>query len=133
MESNHISKAQKVISEHNLEPLLAEMLNSLVFERARNPEIFMIKYLASKLTNQERIKHGISVPDNLPVSKPIVKFPSEIKNEFLKKHLTKEMWNKVKYLKSKFMATVNDVICHENGVCIPDADVKIYNEFLTKI
>ena len=124
--NNHKTKAENVINEHNLEPLLAEMLNSLVYERARNPEIFMIKYLAAKLTNEEKIKHGISVPDNLPVPKPIVRYPSENKNESLKKHLTKEIWNKVKFLKSKFMANVNDVICNENGVCIPDADVRKY-------
>jgi hypothetical protein len=124
MEHNHKSKAQNVISEHHLEPLLAEMLNSLVYERARNPEIFMIKYLAAQLTKEERIKHGISVPDDLPVPKPIVRYPSENKNEILKKHLTKDMWNKIKFLKSKFKATVNDVISDENGVRIPDADVK---------
>ncbi len=118
------SKAQNIIEEHNLEPLLAGLLNTLVYEKARNPEIFMIKYLAAHLTKEERLKHGISVPDDLPIPKPIVKFPSDNKNEVIKKHLTKEIWNRVKYIKTKSGATINDILGDGvNGVCLPDADV----------
>ena len=128
MDIKNKSKAEQILSQNNLEGVLAEMLNSLVYEKARNPEVYMIKYLASLLSKEDRIKNGIYVPDELPVTKPIVHFPSEVKNEFLKKHLTKELWNLIKYNKTKFGANINDVLCDEadgSGIIIPDADVKI--------
>ena len=51
----------------------------------------------------------------------------------LKKHLTKELWDHIKYLKTQIGASINDVLNDElNGVCIPDADVKI-NIYVFKI
>jgi hypothetical protein len=117
------SKAQKYIEQHNLEHIMAEMLNTLVFEKARKPEIFMIKYLSNLLSVEERLRFGIHVPENnLPVAKPIVKYPSNSKNKFLKNNLTKELWGNIKYNRTEFGATISEVL-ENDEVALVDADV----------
>ena len=41
---NLTKTAKEYVSEHNLENILSELMNSLVFENARKPEIFMVRY-----------------------------------------------------------------------------------------
>jgi hypothetical protein len=116
------SKAQEIIDKHNLEPILAEMLNTLVHKKTRHPEIFMIKYLASYLSSEEKAKYGIHVPDSDIKSTPIVKLPVGIQNEVLKNQLKTDLWNKIKFNKTKQGSTIMDVV-FKDGVKIPDADV----------
>ena len=54
-------KAKSYIEEHSLEKIISEMLNSLVHAREQKPVIFMIKYLASMVTEAELKEHGIEV------------------------------------------------------------------------
>ena len=130
------SKAQLYIEHHKLEPLIAEMLNTLVYHKIRvNPEIVMIKYLASLLTPEQRAHYGIKIGEDNKDSQtvttqyikpiPVVKFPSDAKSDVIKRELSRELWNSIKYAKTKFGANVNDVIFpHDKvGVRIPDADV----------
>ncbi len=116
------SKAQEIVDEHNLEPILGEMLNTLVHKKVRHPEIFMIKYLANYLSSEEKAKYGIDVPNSEVKSTPIVKIPVGIENESLKNQLKTDLWNKIKYNKTKFGASIMDVV-FKDGVKIPDADV----------
>ena len=126
-ESNIGINAEEFIGKHNLEPILAEMLNTLVYEKVHNPEIFMIKYLSSLISNEERVKHGIHVPDDtLPKSKKIVKFPTQLSNESVKKHLTKKVWEEIKHKTTKYGAAVNDLLnSGDSGLILTDPDVNI--------
>lgn len=118
------SQAQEMIEKYNLEPLLSEMLNSLVYRKIRNPELFMIKYLANHLSAEEKSKFGIHVPESQIQSVPIVKKP-KLENEILKNHVSfDENWNKLKYNKSNFGATIMDVVFRD-GIHIPDGNVII--------
>ncbi len=129
-EPNKSINAEEYIKRHNLEPVLAEMLNTLVYEKVRNPEIFMIKYLTSLLTKEQRIKHGIHVAESsLPTSKKIVKYPAQLNNEVVKRHLTKKLWEEIKHKSTKFGATVNDILREgEGGITLTDSDVKSFNK-----
>lgn len=136
--SNHINggsdestqnKAQRYLQQHNLEPLLAEMLNTLVYEKVKKPEIFMIKYLSGVLSEEEKISHGIHITKGqsaFPSSKPIVSYPSQSNNEVLKRNLTKDLWNNLKYNKSKYGANIMDILKDEKaGLTLVDSDVSI--------
>ena len=127
-EPNKSVNAAEFIGKHNLEPILAEMLNTLVYEKVRNPEIFMIKYLSSLLSKEDKIKHGIHVPDDtLPNSKKIVKFPAQLSNETVKRHLTKKVWEEIKHQSTKYGATVSDLLNKgESGLTLTDPDVNIF-------
>ncbi len=120
------TKSQKYIEEHNLEPLMAEMMNTLVYEKAHKPEVFLIKYLAGMLSKEDRAKHDIQINDSdIPQSKPIVKFPTMIKNQILRNNLDNELWQRIKYNKSKYGATINDII-YDGNLSIVDSDVYIF-------
>ena len=132
MQNSHLDdkksvNAEEYINRHNLEPVLAEMLNTLVYEKVHNPEIFMIKYLTSLLSKEDRIKHGIHVPEsNLPISKKIVKYPAQYSNEIVKKHLTKKLWEEIKHKTTKYGGTVNDLLKEGgSGITLTDSDVLI--------
>lgn len=68
--TKNLSKAQEkaklFIEEHKVEKVISEMLNSLVHARDPNPIIFMIKYLANLVTEQELNENGIQVSGPLP-------------------------------------------------------------------
>jgi hypothetical protein len=124
---NKATNAKDYIERHGLEPVLTEMLNSLVYEKVRNPEIYMIKYLAGQLSKEDRIKYGIHVPDALPEPKKIVSYPTHFKNETVRKHLNKKIWEKLKYKTTKHGGTLSDMLQNENsGIILTDADVLIY-------
>ena len=91
-------QAKKYIEEYELEKVVSEMLNSLVHEKAKQPVVYMIKYLAGLLSDEERRQHGLVIPEPYPKGKPIVKYPNfEKSNSLLKKHLTKNLWSTIKY------------------------------------
>jgi hypothetical protein len=52
-------KARLFIEEHKVEKVISEMLNSLVHARDPQPIIFMIKYLANLVSEQELNENGI--------------------------------------------------------------------------
>ena len=132
---NKISKqqllAKKYLEENEIEKIVSEMINSLVHESSKTPIIYMIKYLAGLLTDDERKANNLVIPEPYPKGKPIVKFPvlPEKSNSLLKKHLTKSTWAQIKYNRSKFNGTVMDLIrlgeleaSHKIGVCLTDSD-----------
>jgi hypothetical protein len=49
-----------------VEKIISEMLNSLVHARDPKPLIFMIKYLANLVTEQDLKEHGIEVNGPVP-------------------------------------------------------------------
>jgi len=59
-------KAKSFIEEFQVEKIISEMLNSLVHSRDPKPIIFMIKYLASLVTEQELDENGIVVTGPMP-------------------------------------------------------------------
>lgn len=102
--SNQQLLTKKYIEEYELEKIISEMLNSLVHEKSKQPIVYMIKYLAGLLTETERQNNHLVIPEPYPKGKPIVKFPDIDKEEnksLVKKHLNKNIWNSLKYNKTK--------------------------------
>jgi hypothetical protein len=111
--------AKKYIEENDIEKTISEMLNSLVHEKAKQPIVYMIKYLAGLLTEQERKDHGLIIPDPFPKGKPIVKYPDlEKSNSMIKKYLNKNVWSSLKYNKTKCGGNIMNVI--KNVDIIPE-------------
>lgn len=104
--------AKKYIEENDLEKIVSEMLNSLVHEKSKTPVVFMIKYLAGLLSEEERKAHNLQIPEPYPKGKPIVKFPAfeDSNDTLLKKHLTKQIWSTVKYNRTKHNGSIMNMI-----------------------
>jgi hypothetical protein len=125
--SDSNSHAESYLKDHHLLPIFSDMFNTLVSEKIRTPEVFMIKYLSSFLSKEELIKNGIHVPNTESKVVPLVKFPEDTKNPLIKKYLTKQLWNSIKYNVTKFRGNINDVLEDEiAGVTLTDGDVSIY-------
>jgi len=115
MENNKVSnqqvEAKRFIEENDLEKIISEMMNSLVYEKPKQPVVFMIKYLTGLLTEEERKHNNLIIPEPYPKGRPIVKFPNLDKvNNPLKTVLTKNLWPNIKYKKTKFGGTVMNII-----------------------
>lgn len=110
--SNQQIAAKRYIEENDIEKINSEMLNSLVHEKSKSPIVYMIKYLAGLLTEDERKANNLVIPEPYPKGKPIVKFPSlsDKNNSLLKKHLSKTIWSMLKYNKTKYNGTIMDLI-----------------------
>jgi len=111
--SNQQLAAKKYIEENDVEKIVSEMLNSLVHEKAKQPVVYMIKYLAGLLNEEERKQNGLIIPDPYPKGRPIVKFPNFDRtnsNCLLKKHLNKNLWNQLKYYKTKHGGNIMNIV-----------------------
>lgn len=109
--SNQQIQAKKYIEEHDIEKTVSEMLNSLVHEKSKQPLVYMIKYLAGLLTEEERKQNGLVIPEPYPKGKPIVKFPElEKSNSILKRHLTRNLWSIIKYNKTKYGGNIMNIL-----------------------
>ena len=75
------------------------------------------------MSKEEQIKNGIFIKENNSIGTPLVKYPIIISDITLRKILTKEMWNELKFKKSKFNNSINDLL-KENNLTLPDSDVK---------
>lgn len=73
--SNQQLLAKKYIEENDLEKIINEMINNLVHERVKNPIIYMIKYLAGLMTEEERKQNGLVIPEPYPKGTPLPKYP----------------------------------------------------------
>ena len=129
--SNQQIAARRYIEEQDIEKITSEMLNSLVHEKSKTPIVYMIKYLAGLLTEDERKTHNLVIPEPYPKGKPIVKFPSlpEKSNSLLKKYLTKPVWSTIKYNKTYYSGSIMNLIkltendsSHPYGVSLTDSD-----------
>ncbi len=107
------------------------MLNSLVHEKSKTPILYMIKYLAGLMSDDERKAYGIVIPEPYPKGKPIVKFPvlSDKSNSLLKKYLTKTVWASIKYNKTLHGGSIKNILkltevdpCNQIGCALTDAD-----------
>lgn len=109
-------KARLFIEEHKVEKVISEMLNSLVHARDPNPIIFMIKYLANLVTEQELNENGIQVSGPLPQRIPIITYPKfdESCSSLLKKHLSRDIWSNMK--KKSTSKGGNIQMCVKSGV-----------------
>ena len=100
--------AKRYIEENDLERIISEMLNSLVHERVKQPLVYMIKYLAGLMTEEERKINGLIIPEPFPIGQPIAKYPYLSHDSLLKKYLSKELFKDIKYLKI-FLKIILDV------------------------
>ena len=84
--------AKKYLEEYDIENIISEMLNSLLHDKDPHPYVYMIKYLASLMTEDERKEFGLEIPEPYPTAYPVVKYPhfKEESNNLLKKYLSKE-------------------------------------------
>lgn len=139
MESK-LSKAQQeakmYVDKHKLEQLIGEMLNSLVHAKDPFPMIYMIKYLAGLCKEDELAQNGIIVKGAAPQPKPLVKFPvfPDACNSLLKKHLTRELWDRLKDKRTKhgndFYSAVRPGIEHtEHDIGLVALDDDSYAQF----
>lgn len=109
--SNQQVEAKKFIEENDLEKIVSEMMNSLVYEKPKQPIVYMIKYLAGLLSDEERKLHSLVIPEPYPKGRPIVKFPNLDKiNNPLKNVLTKNLWPNIKYKKTKYGGSIMNLI-----------------------
>lgn len=129
--SNQQIMARRYIEEYDLERVVSEMLNSLVHEKSKTPIVYMIKYLAGLMTEDERKNHALQIPEPYPKGKPIVKFPvlPEKSNSLLKKYLTKPIWSAIKYNKTLNNGSIMNMIklgetdaTHPVGITLTDLD-----------
>ena len=102
--------AKRYIEENDLERIISEMLNSLVHERVKQPLVYMIKYLAGLMTEEERKINGLIIPEPFPIGQPIAKYPYLSHDCLLKKYLNKELFKDIKYLKTKENGSLNSII-----------------------
>ena len=102
--------AKRYIEENDLERIISEMLNSLVHERVKQPLVYMIKYLAGLMTEEERKVNGLIIPEPFPIGQPIAKYPYLSHDCLLKKYLNKELFKDIKYLKTKENGSLNSII-----------------------
>ena len=130
-----MSEIKKIIEEHNLEKTIAEMYNSLIYDRSKQPVLYMMRYLISNLSEEERLNSGIELTTDfvVPESVPIVKFPVLDSKGKVVKHLTKTVWNGMKYIKTKYNNNISDLFSIENHeVYVPDPDAYTkYASFLS--
>jgi len=115
MENNKVSnqqvEAKRFIEENDLEKMISEMMNSVVYEKPKQPVVYMIKYLAGLLSDEERKHNNLIIPEPYPRGRPIVKFPNLDKvSSKLKSVLTKGLWPNIKYKKTKFGGSVMNLI-----------------------
>jgi len=123
-------EAKKFIEENDLEKIISEMMNSIVYEKPKQPLVYMIKYLSGLLNEEERKMYNLVIPEPYPKGRPIVKFPNlENINNPLKNILTKNLWPNIKYKKTKYGGTINNLIkisenkiTEKNGILLCDGD-----------
>ena len=139
--SNQQLLAKKYIEENDIERIVSEMLNSLVHERVKQPLVYMIKFLAGLMTEEERASNGLVIPEPFPKGKPIAKFPYLTTSSLLQKYLTKELFAEIKYLKTKSGGNINNIIKLSQtmpddkiGCLITDGDcIETFKSLLTPI
>lgn len=60
-----LTKSQKetkiYIETHNIEKLMCDMINALIYYKDPNPIIFILKYLADQLSEDDKEDYGISI------------------------------------------------------------------------
>ncbi len=126
--------AENYLKEHNIEGILAEMINYLLHKRFKSPLVGMIKYLGGLLTEEERKENGLVIPDPQIDYHPIVTMPKFGKNcdSLLKKYLQPSVYSEISKKISKFginannITRLNEVFSENNiGCFIGDADCLI--------
>ena len=147
MEGKKISErqlqAQKYLDEYDIQNVVGEMLNSLLHEKDQHPYVYMIKYLASLMTEDERKEFNLSIPEPYPSAHPVVRFPkfAQTCNNLLKQTLTEDKFKEVKKVKTKYGNNINSVTKlsevlpeDEYGVVLTDGDcLNVYKNFLQEI
>lgn len=136
-------EAKKYLEEYDIENVVGEMLNSLLHERAEHPYVYMIKYLASLMTEEERKEFNLSIPEPYPIAHPVVKYPkfNDNNNSFLKQNLSKEKFNSLKKIKTKHGNNINSVTKLTDalpddpiGAILSDGDcINVYKDFLNGV
>ena len=138
--------AENYLKEHNIEGILAEMINYLLHKKFKSPIVGMIKYLGGLLTKEEREENGLVIPDPQIDYHPIVTFPNFKKDckSLLKECLDNSIYSEISKKISKFginlnnIMRLNEVFPDNNiGCFIGDADCltkfsPLYNPIICK-
>lgn len=140
--SSNKHEAQKYMETYGINNIVSEMLNSLLHEKSQNPIVYMIKYLASYLTDEEKKEFKLDIPEPYPDVHPIVRYPKfDSNNEsLLKKYLSKDIYQQLRKVKTKFGNTINSVtnLCNilqnnKIGCLLSDSDCINVYPFLNDI
>jgi hypothetical protein len=117
---------ERYLAEYDIEKTITEMLNSLVHEKSKQPIVFMIKYLTGLLTDQQKFDNNINVLGPYPQNIPLVKYPElDNNNSLLKNHITRRLWQHIKFNKTKNGNTIMEIIKLKDekiGALLPDGD-----------
>ena len=139
--------AENYLKEHNIEGILAEMINYLLHKRSKSPLVGMIKYLGGLLTEEERKENGLVIPDPQIDYHPIVTIPKYAKdcNSLLKEYLKPSIFGEISKKISKFGINASNImrlteVSPKNniGCFIGDADcltkfAPLYNPIICKV
>jgi len=136
-------QAKKYLDEYDIENVISEMLNSLLHEKDPHPYVYMIKYLASLMTEDERKEFNLEIPEPYPTAHPVVKYPhfSDSCKNLLKKYLNRDSFLKLKKIKTKFGNNINSMTKltellpdDKIGCILSDGDcINSYYDFLIPI
>lgn len=131
------------LERHGIKQTIGEMVNSLLHELDPDPFIYMVRYLSTKVSDEELSKNGIDIPPPYPKGRPIVKYPNLLSNNttLLAKYLNKDNWELMKYRKTKYGGNINNItIINDNiplnqiGCIISDGEsIKTFKEILAPI
>ena len=104
--------AENYLKEHNIEGILAEMINYLLHKKFKSPIVGMIKYLGGLLTEEERKENGLVIPDPQIDYHPIVNFPKFNKecNSLLKDCLNNSIYSEISKKISKFGINASNIM-----------------------
>ncbi len=107
-------KERKVIQyleDYDIENVVSEMLNSLLHEMDKHPYVYMIKYLASLMTEDERKEFDLIIPEPYPQSYPICNYPKfdKLNKSLFKKYFTREKFNQLRKKKTKYGNNLNSI------------------------
>ena len=122
--------AEEYFKFHGLEEFVQDMFNTTLHEKPSKPNLFMLKYLVGRLSDEEREKAKINVGEGFiaPELVPIVKFPILDSKSMVSKYLTKEKWNEIKYKITSFGNRVNTIFS-DNDISLPDPNA--YDVFIS--
>ena len=89
------------LERHGIKQTIGEMVNSLLHELDPDPFVYMVRYLSTKVSDEELSKNGIDIPPPYPKGRPIVKYPNLLNtNQYFFYHLQLDYTKQLRLLTS---------------------------------
>ena len=118
-------KIQKYIEKHNLEKVVSGMVNNLIKEKTSHPMIYMIKYLAGLMTEEEKEKERFIIPGPYP-TRPQLPTSAVVssKHKMLKKILDEKLLKELNKKTTIYGGKITDLLQpnEKYGIMLSDGD-----------